>query len=102
MSLCGEVPQTEKLVFHVYDNLKRPNATVTALIHLGQHSSPLDVIRVPNTTNQYQFTFSHNKMGVAILEVFFDDIQIPESPFRIDVIEKDCPRRRMVAVSPPT
>ena len=99
MSLCGEAEQNEEIIFHADDNLKRANATVTALIHFGQESKYLDVHRVPETTDQYWFKFSHRKRGVAILEVFVDGIQIPESPFRIGVTEKQCPIGSMVAVS---
>ncbi|CAJ1957993.1 unnamed protein product [Cylindrotheca closterium] len=97
MSLCGEGEQNEDVVFHAYDNLERTNATVTALVHLGQESRYLDVIHNAGGFNQYEFTFSHGKRGVAILEVFFDGVQIPESPFRIQVSEKTCPARRMDA-----
>ena len=99
MSLCGEVEQNSELVFYADDNLSRANATVTALVHFGQESSFLDVHRVSGTPYQYYFKFSHRKRGVAILEVFFDGVQIPESPFRIGVIEKECDIGGMVAVS---
>ena len=99
MSLCARVEQNGELSIHGYDNLQRTNTTVTALVHLGQESKYLDVTPVPGTLNQYQFTFSHSKRGVAILEVFFDGVQIPESPFRIEVTAKDCPMMGMVAVS---
>ena len=99
MAVCGEVQQTEELVFQAYDNLKRPNATVTAVVHLGQESRNLEVVANAGGFNQYEFKFSNGKRGVAILEVSFDGVQIPESPFRIDVTERHCPMRRMVAVS---
>ena len=99
MSLCGEVEQNEEIIFHADDNLKRTNTTVTALIHFGQESRYLDVHRVEGTTDRYWFKFSHRKRGVAILEVFFDGVQIPESPFRIGVTEKQCLLGSMVAVS---
>ena len=38
----------------------------------------------------YGFGFSHDQSGVAILEVYFDEVQIPESPFRVEVIARDC------------
>ena len=99
MSICGETEQNEDVAFHAYDNLERENATVTALVNVGQESRYLDVMHNAGGFNQYQFTFAHSKRGVAILEVFFDGVQIPESPFRIEVEEKECPGRRMVAVS---
>ena len=99
MSLCAKVEQNEELLMHAYDNLKRTNATMTALVHLGQESKYLEVIHNAGALYQYQFKFSHRKRGVAILEVFFDGIQIPESPFRIGVTEKQCLLGSMVAVS---
>ena len=99
MSLCGKAEQNEELVFHAYDNLRRTNATVTALVHLGQESHYLEVHGNAGGFNQYEFTFSHRRQGVAIMEVFIDGVQIPESPFRVEVVPKTCPRRRMEAVS---
>ncbi|CAJ1941386.1 unnamed protein product [Cylindrotheca closterium] len=99
MSLCGEGEQNEDVVFHAYDNLERTNVTVTALVHLGQESRYLEVIHNAGGFNEYEFIFSYRKRGVAILEVFFDGVQIPESPFRIQVSEMKCPIRGMVAVS---
>lgn len=99
MSLCGVAEQNEEIVFHAYDNLERPNATVTTLVHLGQESRYLEVKHSARRLNEYEFAFSHKKRGVAILEVFFDGVQIPESPFRIQVTAAECPIRGMVAVS---
>ena len=99
MSLCAKVEQNEDLLLVAYDNLKRTNTTVTALVHLGQESQFLDVAQGEGGSNHYQFHFLHRKRGVAILEVFFDGVQIPESPFRIEVTEKECHLRGMVAVS---
>ena len=98
MSRCGEVEQNDAIVFQAYDNLERTNATVTALVHFGQESRYLEVIHNAGGINQYEFTFSDRKRGVAILEIFFDGVQILESPFRIEVTERECPRRRMTAV----
>ena len=102
MSLCAKVEQNSVLSLHAYDNLKRHNATVTALVHLGQESRYLDVTPDAGGFNQYSFKFSHRKRGVAILEVFVDGIQIPESPFRIEVTERDCHERGTVSVSTKT
>jgi hypothetical protein len=99
MSRCGEIEQNDAIVFQAYDNLERANATVAALLHLDQESRYLDVMHNAGGFNQYKFTFSYSQRGVAILEVSFDGVQIPESPFRIEVTERECPRRRMVAVS---
>eukprot|EP00980_Cylindrotheca_fusiformis_P015925 scaffold4661_cov108-Cylindrotheca_fusiformis.AAC.8 len=99
MSVCGSVEQTKEIVFHAYDNLERSNATVSALIYIGEESMSLpvksDEVR---RFFDYEFSFSHNRRGVAILEVFIDGIQIPESPFRVEVKELTCPEKRRVAV----
>ena len=99
MSLCGKVEQNDELEFHAHDNLQRTNATMTALVHLGQESKYLEVTRIDGRFDHYMFTFSNRKKGVAILEVFVDGVQIPESPFRIEVTEKECLLGGMVAVS---
>lgn len=100
MSVCGAVEQTETLILHAYDNLERLNATVTALMHFGDESKYLPVTNnVSNHFYEYEFSFSHNMRGVAILEVHINGVQIPESPFRVEVTELHCLGRRMVAVS---
>lgn len=98
MSLCGTVEQNGVITLLAHDNLERENATVTALVHLTSQSMYLPVVYNGGDQYEYEFTFSHSKRGVAILEVFVDDVQIPESPFRIQVIEREC-FGRQVAVS---
>lgn len=88
MSLCGKAEQTKDILFHAFDNRKRENVTVTALVHLGQEERHLLVNEVEPFL--YQFGFSHNERGVAIVEVYFDGIQIPESPVRVEVTARDC------------
>ena len=99
MSLCGEVEQGEQLKFHVHDNLDRDNATVTALVHFGQETRVLKVTTTPDEDHAYDFVFSQNQRGVAILEIAVDGVQVPESPWRVEVIERVCFENQMVAVS---
>jgi hypothetical protein len=51
----------------------------------------------------YEFGFSHSERGVAVVEVFFDGVQIPASPVRVEVAARDCdtdfPAQRKVPVS---
>eukprot|EP00980_Cylindrotheca_fusiformis_P014251 scaffold3774_cov126-Cylindrotheca_fusiformis.AAC.1 len=98
MSLCGAVEQGEEITFHAYDNLARSGISIEAVVHHGQELQSLPVDHSEAEFFEYNFTFSHNRKGVAILEVFVDGIQIPESPFRIEVVEKKCQHRFMVAV----
>mmetsp|Transcript_13182 Transcript_13182/g.31588 ORF Transcript_13182/g.31588 Transcript_13182/m.31588 type:complete len:1491 (+) Transcript_13182:121-4593(+) len=88
MSLCGTVPQTKEIVFKAQDNRKRLNATVTALLLLGIEERWLAVTEME--PHVYQFGFSHNERTVAIVELFVDGVQIPSSPFRVDVSSRDC------------
>jgi hypothetical protein len=101
MDLCGVVPQTKEIRFNAQDNLKRDNATVTALMHIGQDERYLSVIETDPFV--YEFSFSHNKRGVAILEVFVDEVQIPDSPIRVEITGRNCdadyPGKRMIPVS---
>ena len=99
MSLCGVVEQTHTLNFHIHDNLDRDNATVTALVHFGQESRSLEVTSTPNEAHAYDFVFSQNQRGVAILEIAVNGVQVPESPWRVEVIERVCHKNQMVAVS---
>ena len=99
MSLCGEIEQTQQLNFHIHDNLDRDNATVTALVHFGQHTRALEITKTPDEEHAYDFVFSQNQRGVAILEISVNGVQVPESPWRVEVIERVCEKSQMIAVS---
>ena len=99
MSVCGSVEQTETIVFTVHDNLLREDAHISALIHVGQTDLYPTVYQLNNDTSTYKFEFSHNMKGVAMLELFSNGIQIEESPFRIQVVERECPNSGKVPVS---
>eukprot|EP00980_Cylindrotheca_fusiformis_P020566 scaffold7641_cov115-Cylindrotheca_fusiformis.AAC.12 len=99
MALCGVVEQTKELSFHIHDNLVRDNATVTALAHLGDESIYLPVTPTPNEPYAYDFLFSYGRKGVIVLELAVDGKQVPESPFRVEVIEKVCHGNNMIANS---
>jgi hypothetical protein len=100
MSLCGTVEQTKEILFHAFDNRLRDNATVTALIHLGQEDRDLPITQLEPYL--YEFGFSHNEKGVAIVELFFDGEQIPASPIRVEIAARDCdtdfPAQRKIPV----
>jgi hypothetical protein len=88
MSLCGTVEQTKEILFYAFDNRLRDNATVTALMHLGREERYLPITQVEPYL--YEFGFSHGEIGVAIVELFFDGVQIPASPVRVEVASRDC------------
>jgi hypothetical protein len=88
MDVCGTVEQRKEIIFRAFDSRQRGNATVTALVHLGDEQRDLPVRQVEPFL--YEFGFSHTERGIAILEVYFDGIQIPESPFQVRVQARDC------------
>ncbi|CAJ1970011.1 unnamed protein product [Cylindrotheca closterium] len=88
MDICAEVPQTKEIRFRAHDNQLRHNASLEALIHIGQDEWYLPVSKIDSFV--YEFGFIHNEKGVAILEIFVDGIQIPDSPVRVDVEYRDC------------
>jgi hypothetical protein len=88
MGLCGSVEQTKDILFYAFDNRLRDNATVTALMHLGREERYLLVTQVEPYL--YEFGFSDGEIGVAIVELFFDGVQIPASPVRVVVASRDC------------
>ncbi|CAB9525926.1 protein kinase TNNI3K (Partial), partial [Seminavis robusta] len=88
MSVCGEVQQTKEITLRAIDNVERKNARVEAIIHMERYDITLDVYRVGPYT--YEMTWGYPEVGVGILEVFVNGVQIPESPLRITVIERDC------------
>lgn len=88
MSMCGEIEQTKEVVFRAIDNLKRVNPEITVIVHLDHESILLDVQEVEPFT--YGFNFTYGYEGVEILEIFFNGVQIPESPLRLKVVQRDC------------
>lgn len=77
MSVCGDVEQTHFVTFRAIDNLERVDAEVTARVHLGQTTQEMEVTKVPGKEFTYEFGFSQNEIGVAVMEIFFDGEQIP-------------------------
>ena len=89
MSLCGEVEQTKTITFRAYDNKERDGANVRVMMHDEDQSTPLEVKRI-NDTWAYEFSWTEDQLGVGIMEIFVDDVQIPESPIRVQVIPRNC------------
>ena len=88
MSVCGRVQQTKEITFRAVDNLKRAGAQVDVLMHIGESSVPIPMVTVAPYT--YEFNWSYNEVSVVVMEVFFDGEQIPESPFQVHVVERQC------------
>mmetsp|Transcript_2623 Transcript_2623/g.5496 ORF Transcript_2623/g.5496 Transcript_2623/m.5496 type:complete len:249 (+) Transcript_2623:793-1539(+) len=90
MSLCGLIQQSKEITVRAIDNRKRAGTVVEATLHLEHETFSLDVHHTEGEEFQYEFQWSNSKVGVGIVEIFFDGIQIPESPIRVQVIERDC------------
>ena len=88
MSVCGVVEQDKDITYHVYDNLKREDTVVTAESRLGAVRKSLQVTKIAPFL--YEFHFSKDEPGLAILEVFFDGVNIPQSPVQVQVTSSDC------------
>jgi hypothetical protein len=99
MSLCGKFPQRDTAKFVIYDNRERLGSDVRVVMHAGQETLDLPVTPHPNISFLYQFEYTTNTRGISIMEVFFDDVQIPESPFRIETTKADCGDHLKEAVS---
>ena len=77
MSVCGVVQQTKEITFRAYDNKEREGATFRVLMHDEDESRELKVQRINNTW-AYEFSWSDDKEGVGIMEIFVNGEQIPE------------------------
>jgi hypothetical protein len=88
MGMCGRAEQRKDILYRVFDNRKRDNANITALMLFGDEEWDLPITQVEPFL--YEFGFRHDERGVAILAAFFDGVQIPESPVRVEVAPRDC------------
>lgn len=101
MDVCGTVQQRKEIFFQAFDNRNRGNVTVTAIAHLGDEVRDLQVHQVEPFL--YEFGFSDSETGVSVVEIFFDGVQIPESPFQVQIEARNCdidfPRQGRIPVS---
>lgn len=88
MSICGVMEQQELIYLRAIDNKKRANATVTAIMHLGEDSHEIPLHFVNDHT--YELVWSERVVGVGIVEISVNGEQIPESPVRVQVIPRTC------------
>lgn len=88
MSLCGSIQQTKTIIFHAVDNKRRDDAVLQVTMHLATEEYDLPVKKLSNYT--YEITWSENTVGVGIMEVYINGVQIPESPIRVQVEDRQC------------
>lgn len=88
MSVCGRVQQTKSMTFRADDKLIRKGAKMEVAMHIGGRTENVPVSNVSNFT--YQFNWTSSQRGVGVMEIKLDGVQIPSSPLRVMVIERDC------------
>eukprot|EP00934_Nitzschia_sp_Nitz4_P000730 Nitzschia sp. Nitz4//scaffold400_size11000//6496//9915//NITZ4_009055-RA/size11000-processed-gene-0.2-mRNA-1//-1//CDS//3329551059//730//frame0 len=89
MSICGSIQQTQSMLFSVVDNQEREGLDITVKTYSGSDEEELTV-RAGDSSNVYEFNFSAKRVGTAILEIYVGDEQIPTSPIRVQVTDRDC------------
>jgi serine/threonine protein kinase len=63
---------------------------MTVVVHDGAaETRALEVVEDP-VSNVYEFAFSARYVGIVVLEISLGGEQIPESPLRVEVTERDC------------
>lgn len=90
MSMCGFMEQREPLQFRAIDNKKRTGAVMNVTVREGSLEPQEVLVDHDPLTNQYEFSIEAKQIGVLILEVFLDGEQVPESPLRVEVHERQC------------
>lgn len=76
--------------FEIVDNRKRENPLVEVDMHLDFKTVRMDVVPHPSIPYTYEFTWSNDVTQIGIMNVFFDGEQIPQSPVRVQVVERQC------------
>jgi len=90
MSLCGVIEQTKKIHFEIVDNRKRENPLVQVDMHLDFKTIQMEVVPHPKIPYTYEFSWTNQYTQIGIMNVFFDGEQTPQSPVRVQVVERDC------------
>ena len=91
-AICGTVEQSKNITFQAVDNKGRTDPGIRVRVLEGASEEELDVVkeRVSNFTYEFTFDARRSQTGIVIFEVYADGTQIPESPFRLEVTERQC------------
>lgn len=90
MSLCGVIEQKKRVHFMIVDNRKRVNPDIEVDLHIGTRTIQMNVEPHPTRPFTYELSFSFDQVGIAIMNVRFDGLQIPQSPVRVQIVERRC------------
>lgn len=89
--ICGQVEQGDSITYIAVDNKRREDARLSVRVIEGKDHVTFSMRRIPET-NQYEFIFDadQREVGITILEVYLEGEQLLQSPFRLEVVERDC------------
>lgn len=87
---CGAVEQGGSITFQATDNKRRRNIMFEAKVLVGDEQEVYPMWPVGDFVYQFEFDATHRHNGALIIEVFAGEHPIPESPFRFEVIPRDC------------
>lgn len=76
MSVCGTVEQTKLITFRIVDHMHRTGVAVTVMERMQEDEKALPVYAVEGQNWTYEFNMIDNKIGMAIVEIAFDNIQV--------------------------
>eukprot|EP00466_Bigelowiella_natans_P006971 jgi/Bigna1/130136/aug1.10_g4844 len=89
MQICHTMEQRAQVTFYVHDNLNR-DSNMTYIFH----GTPVDGFSKSGILNgsdsDYNFTISTPLVGEFVIELFVSGVQIDNSPFTINVLERSC------------
>ena len=100
MSMCGEVEQTKDITFTLVDFRKRENPNIVVMMHLDEETFSPEIVEDDILPYTYSFTWNWHLEGVAIMEISFDGVQIPQSPIRARIVTRNCEEEFGTAKSP--
>ena len=91
--VCGIVEQASAITFRAVDNKARQDSTFWVNVIVGDESESFNMTRSSDSkvvAHDFTFNATSRRTGVVIIEVYADESQISESPFRLQVTERDC------------
>jgi hypothetical protein len=91
MEICGHIEQREFANFTFVDNKKRDNVNFEVRYLKADKTDFLEVIPLDN----YRYTFlipseQTYQRGICILEILADNVQISQSPLRVQISSRNC------------
>lgn len=84
------IEQEKTVHFQLVDHRERENPQIDVEIHFDFETVHIDVEPHPSEPYRYTFQWSHAYTGIGILNIHFDQEQIPQSPVRVQIIDRMC------------